>query len=275
MKQVLVTFLYPDAVKYINEFIRCIQGQSMKDYVLVIFNDGVVENERYFSDISIPFKIIDVTGTPTQVRFMAFEWLKNSEFEKIIFHDIDDLMSENRLQCVTGLLDKCDIVANDLSLMDEEGRVFDKSIWGDRLGDEFKFSYEFISNKNILGIGNSAIRKEILDIPILFSNVPLVADWFMYYQILFIGKKNAVFTNQCQTFYRQHSNNMAGVKQLTRNRLEYVFKVKESNYEALENVGINIAEQKKELENQKKQFDNLLNKNKNESHFFWWEETLN
>lgn len=274
MENVLVTFIYPNALKYIKCFVKCIQEQSYNDFTLVVFNDGVKDVNSYFINLSIPFRVVEVGGTPTQVRFKAFDWLKHSEFKKVVFHDIDDLMSVNRLYCLFNLLDKHYIVANDLCLMNEDGSVYAHAIWGERLGEEFKFNYDFIANKNILGIGNSGIRKEMLNVPIVYSEVPLVADWFMYYQILFNSKKEVMFTDKCQTYYRQHSDNMAGVKKLDTERLNYVFKVKEAQYKALNEVGINVTSEEKKLEKQKMQFENILYKNKTEKHFFWWEETL-
>lgn len=274
MSIALVTFIYPNALKYVPNFIRNIEEQDQKDFTLIIFNDGVKNVQSFFKSVKFPFKVVEVNGTPTQVRFKAFEWLKYSEFEKIIFQDIDDLMSNNRLKCLSELLDKYDLVANDLNLIDDNEIAYAESVWGKRLGDMFIFDYNFISDKNIVGIGNSAIRKKLLSIPILYSDTPLVADWFMYYQILFNSKKQAVFTNRCKTFYRQHENNMAGLKELTYTRLNYVFKVKEHNYKALEEVGIDVANEKRNLQIQRNEFNRLLNREKKTNHFFWWEETL-
>lgn len=273
MKVAVVTFVYPSAIKYLHDFIKCLQTQNFKEFELLIFNDGVSNLAEAINSFELPFKNIEVSGTPTQVRFSAFKWLGSSDYDKIIFQDIDDLMSSNRVKCLVSLLDSYEIVANDLSLMNEDAKIYADSIWRDKLGDLFEFDYKFISKKNILGIGNSAARKKIFEVAIKQNSIPLVADWFMYYQVLKNGNLKAVFTTQCQTYYRQHADNMAGVKELSEERLNYVIKVKEAQYNALQEVGEAVEKEMQLLIEQKKNINQILNSNKNQSHFFWWDET--
>lgn len=273
MKNAVVTFIYPYALKYLDEFEKCLSIQTFKDFDLVIFNDGVSDLKEAISGYNDHFEIISVSGTPMQIRFEAFGWLNKSGYDKIIFQDIDDSMSSNRVECLINLLNSYEIVANDLSLMNEKGDIYEESVWSKELGDLFSFNYEFISDKNILGIGNSAIRRQILEVPIKQSSTPVVADWFIYYQLLHNGRLSAIFTNQCQTYYRQHEDNMAGIKEFSEDRLNYVIKVKEAQYNGLKEVGIELKNEMEVLAKQKESIDRILDLNKNRSRFFWWDET--
>ena len=66
---------------------------------------------------------------------------------------------------------------------------------------------------------------------------------------------------------------MAGVKELTEERLNYVIKVKEAQYNALAEIGIDVNVERKLLSEQKINIKQILNSNKKQTHFFWWDET--
>lgn len=271
MKISLVTYFYNEGIKYVDVFLDSVKKQTRLDFKLVVFNDGVNDAANYFMNFNGPIEFVDVSGTPTEIRFQSFEYLYKTDTEYIIFQDIDDDMTENRVEVLSDLLKKYDIVSNDLTLMDDNGVVYRESIWSDRLNDLFEFNYDFIRDKNIVGIGNSGIRKSVLSIPIKYSVIPKVADWFMFFQLMLFGKTKAVFTIKCQTLYRQHNNNMAGVKTFDEARLTYVIQVKKAHYLGLQEIGIDVAKELGEL----KKIESTVQKNITipKENLFWWEET--
>ena len=273
MKISLVTYFYNDAIKYIDTFLSALSKQTVQNFDLIVFNDSVEKPETYFTDYKRSIKFIAVSGTPTQVRFQSFEYLNKSDTDYIIFQDIDDSMSENRVEVLSHLLNEYDIVSNDLSLMNDSGELYQASIWSDKLKDLFTFEYNFIKDKNIVGIGNSAIKKTILKHSLKYSAIPKVADWFMFYQLMYNGKLTAVFTTKCQTLYRQHPNNMAGVRSLDNKRLLYVMEVKKFHYLGLKEANFNVEKELKELEAIEKKISETHTTNPNTENLFWWDET--
>ena len=273
MSSAVVTFFYPDAIKYIHGFIDCVKKQSRQGFTLIVFNDGVQNISSLFSKYNNNIIFVEVTGTHTQVRFQAFEYLKSSNFEKIIFQDIDDEMTSNRVDVLSKLLENHAIVSNDLSLVNNSGVMYSKAIWSDKIKDLFEFDDIFIKRKNIVGIGNSGIRKDILNTKITYSSMPKVADWFMFYQLMYLGKFKALFTTQCQTLYRQHEDNMAGVKKFDKDRLDYVIMVKLSHYQGLKDVGFQVEDDINELNLLQSKIKNITNMPAIKQNLFWWDET--
>lgn len=273
MSLAVVTFFYPNAVVYISGFLNCIQQQTAQNFTLIVFNDGVQNISSLFTKYNNNIIFVEVTGTPTQVRFQAFEYLKSSNFEKIIFQDIDDEMTSNRVDVLSKLLENHAIVSNDLSLVNNSGVIYSKAIWSDKIKDLFEFDDTFIKRKNIVGIGNSGIRKDILNTKITYSSMPKVADWFMFYQLMYLGKFKALFTTQCQTLYRQHEDNMAGVKNFDKDRLDYVIMVKLSHYQGLKDVGFQVEDDINELNLLQSKIKNITNMPAIKQNLFWWEET--
>lgn len=273
MKTRLVTYLYEGAIKYIPEFIETIKKQTNQKFTLVVFNDGIQHVEKYFNLFEGKIEIIDVKGTPTEIRFHSFTYLCKTDADYIIFQDVDDGMSANRIDVVSNLLNKYNIVSNDLTLMNDHGKIYNESIWSKRLNDRFIFNYKFIEQYNIVGIGNSGVRKKILEIPIKYSKLPKVGDWFIFYQFLYLSQSSAIFTTKCQTFYRQHENNMAGIKKIDKARLEYVINVKKSHFLGLTEIGFDFHKEMKELDNLEKSLEKINNINSTIDNLFWWEET--
>ena len=68
---------------------------------------------------------------------------------------------------------------------------------------------EFIKDKNIFGMTNTAIKLENI-CKVTFDDKIVAVDWFFFKKILKKGLK-AVFTNETVSFYRQHENNSVGL----------------------------------------------------------------
>lgn len=254
----IVTFIYPKAIKYFSEFISNIRQQTYQEIHLIIFNDGV-HSDKIEVFNTLKHSVYNINGTPLNIRFKALEVLKNLPFEKYIFSDIDDLNSLNRIEIINQSLDTYPIVCNDLNIMQENCTITKHNVWRDRLNNHFEFDYTFIQNKNIIGFGNTGIRNDILSVNIIESSTPLVADWFIFYQLLKGINEKCLFTSKCQTNYRQHSNNQIGLKEIDDQRIKYVIDVIKKHYDALKEINCEKIELKQ------------ININNNPS-LFWWEE---
>lgn len=269
MNNVVVTFIYPNAIPFLEPFIVSLNEQTNKDFSVIIFNDGIQNATSLFENLEINHQIINVSGSIKEVRQEAFELLKKSDAETIIFQDSDDFMSNNRVEVCLNYLKNYSLICNDLDLIDTDGNLIKTGYWSDRLSNSFIFDYNFIKKFNIVGLGNTAIRKELLDNEIQFSNDAILAlDWFIFYQLLEKSKEKAVFVNACKTIYRQHESNTVGLGEFSLKRLQHAINVKKAHYKALNNVGYNFNKEIIALEK-----INLVANTNNNPFLFWWEET--
>ena len=69
--------------------------------------------------------------------------------------------------------------------------------------------YEFIKDKNIFGMTNTAIKLKNIK-KVSFNRKTIAIDWYFFKSILKKGLK-AIFTNETESFYRQYKNNIAGL----------------------------------------------------------------
>jgi len=271
-RTVLVTYIYPSALPFFGKFIESIANQTTKDFDIIIFSDKV--DKINIPKKNIEFQIIPLDGTPLEIRFKSLDLLKRTGYHKFVFVDSDDTISLNRLETVINELDNNAFVCNDLNLMDESGKIFAENIWHKRLTEHFTFDSSFILDKNILGFGNTALRKEMIDQKINEHKSPIAADWFIFYQLLKETGEKAIFITDSQTNYRQHQNNIAGISKISLKRIEHVIKVKKLHYNALLQFGFSEVKSQLDKVNQinleKSTLDICNDKDFNP---FWWEET--
>lgn len=272
MRDAIVTYLYPNTDIYIDKFINRINLLSYeKEITIIFFDDKSGISQKKLSNLKYPYEFIENSGSLNFTRYNSFKILKDKNINNIYFQDIDDLFSIDRFKILEEKLLEYDIVCNDLDILDISGKIVYSNFWKKRLGSSFVFNSDFIQNKNIIGLGNTGMKRELLNTETLFSDKPIAYDWFFFYQLLKKNNINTLFTSDCKTYYLQHDANTAGInKPLTSNRITYIKKVKELHYKTLIEGGFN------DLENE---LDELLNKNIEIDNipplnFFWWEETL-
>ena len=268
----IVTYVYPSVLKYFQECLLSIKSQNNQDFDLIVFSDGVSLDQ--VEDNDLKFQLISLSGSPFSIRNQSFEILKLLNYDNLIFIDADDTMTTNRIDVLLHYLKSYAIVCNDINLMDYKGQVYEQSIWGSRLGNEFKFISEFIIDKNIIGFGNTGITKKLLSKYVSNTDYSTLAvDWFFFYQLMKKNNETAFFTNECKINYRQHKENTAGIRNISFDSIKKTLQVKRMHYEALINAG--FLELKEELE-KLNAIDlsnlNLDKLNKLPNHLFWWEE---
>lgn len=272
MKTALVTYLYPSVLSYLPELISCIDNQTAEKFEVIFFNDGVknLDKNSIFNRIKLPFHIYNLSGSLAEIRYRSFEILSNLDYENIIFQDADDLMTENRIERLIYYLKSHDLVVNDLDLIFEKGDVISKNFWSGRLSNETFFDSTFILDKNIVGLGNSSIKKDLLTLPFKKSDYVIAVDWFFFYQLLKLSNAEGVFINSGRTLYRQHRMNTVGITKVNENRIEQAKRVKEIHYRELIKIGYDFEFQLSKLLSVDTIRTNRINNNK---HHFWWEET--
>lgn len=270
---VIVTFIYEDVCKFLPEWVDSVNRQTTDEISVLVFSDGVSDAAKYFSQLRFDCEIVDASGPLADIRIDALAKLSRMPFENIVFQDADDLMSDNRVEVSARYLKEYDIVVSELSLIDENGKLYREQVWSERLENGFSFDAKFIRKWNIVGLGNVAIRRSLLENEAAKPKSPLVAvDWFIFYQLMMKAKAKAIFTNECQVFYRQHESNLAGIGKLSKEKLERAISVKKLHYQALKSVGYDFQNEIDELykintERFPKEGTDL------NMPPFWWEET--
>lgn len=231
-KIAFLTTIFPINKQYLYDFFDSLKNQTYQNFDLIVVNDEY----RDFDSIKMRYnKILNIielqySDTPAKNREYGINYCIDNNYDILIFGDSDDYFENNRVEKSIEFLKKNDIVVNDLSLFDKNG-VYEEKYLSHRLKNLEVIDFEFIKDKNIFGLSNTAIKLNRLQ-KILISNDLIAVDWYLFSMLLMEGKK-AVFTDETVSYYRQYQQNTVGLKKLDKELFNKGIEVKKKHYKAL------------------------------------------
>jgi glycosyltransferase involved in cell wall biosynthesis len=231
-KLAFLTTVFPMNHIHLKEMLDSLVNQSVRDFDLIIVNDGLEGLLDLFDEHLKHLNVIELksVGNPIKNRQDGINYCIDMGYDILLFGDSDDVFSLNRVEQSISLLKTFDIVVNDLTLFNEEGVLEDKYI-SNRLENNEKIYFDYIVNKNIFGLSNTAIKLTGAKFVELPTDL-IAADWYIFSMLLLEGK-NAIFTNETITYYRQHVKNLVGLNRIDRKSFYFGLKVKEIHYKSL------------------------------------------
>lgn len=237
MKVAFLTVVYPGVEIYLDDFLGSLEIQTYSDFDIFVFNDGVSGLRKKLEEWNDSLSIIieDVNFSPIKIREVGINRiLETGEYGAIIFGDSDDYFSENRIEKTLEYLSNSDIVINDLDLIAHDKVIISKKYLSNRLENKQIVGYEFVKDKNLFGLSNTAISTSILDSANFPENV-IALDWY-FFSLLLHGGCTATFCSEAKTFYRQHENNTVGMYYYDINSLYRDIEVKIAHYGAFSEI---------------------------------------
>lgn len=203
--------VFPSVRKYLADYFDSLLDQTYKDFDLVLLNDGLNDGlDDYKWPPTLNIIEIPCSGPPASIRERGINHALDAGYERLVFTDTDDYFAENRLErCIELLMDN-DIVVNDLTLVDEDGSPYDELYISGRLKELDEVGLDFMMDRNIMGLSNTAIRMSCLSGPVSFDEGLIAVDWHFFSTLLLRGCR-AVFTGGTVTFYRQYGSNTVGL----------------------------------------------------------------
>lgn len=205
-----LTTVFPQNEEFLKDFFESLSRQTFRDFDLVIINNNL-KNLNYYKNVYSKLRIIDInsSGSIAKNRELGINYCIDKKYDVLIFGDSDDYFKNNRVEKSLELLKKKEVIVNDLSIFNKYG-VYEKKYLSNRLKNLDIIDYEFIKDKNIFGMSNTAIKLKNIS-KVIFDDNIISIDWFFFRAILKQGLK-ALFTNETETFYRQHKNNTVGLR---------------------------------------------------------------
>ncbi|MDK9762815.1 NeuD/PglB/VioB family sugar acetyltransferase [Vibrio sp. D420a] len=230
-KTVVLTTIFPVKEAYVHDYFNSLVRQSVQGFDVVLVNDG-------FGDLSAlkaqypQLNIIELesAGSIVKNREHMCQFALNNQYGVAIFADIDDYFSDNRVAHSLRLLEDYDVVVNDLTSFNETAQLQSR-ILSTRVADGDEITLDFIRDKNLCGLSNTAIRLTGLASETLRFPSDLVAvDWYLFSTLL-CQSKRAVFTNQAVTYYRQHQSNTVGIGRINIETIRQSLQVRSIHYQ--------------------------------------------
>lgn len=207
-RMALYTTWYPGVEPYLPAWLSSVRAQTDQDFDMWIGLDGL-DLDELAAHGSLPPGASWITGvpgaTPSQVRQRAVARLAD-EYDAVVFVDSDDWLLPDRIATARAALERHDVSACALRIVDEEGRDL-----GFVFGPEGRVDWsEFLSRYNVFGLSNTAYRTETLQrVPSAPADC-VAFDWHLVTQA-FCGGASLHFDETPRMAYRQYGTNLARV----------------------------------------------------------------
>jgi len=255
----LAFVLYTVEEHFLDEFIESINYQSYTNFDLFVLVESNAKGLDKLKNLNK--SIVEINSaensTPVDNRNVLIQRLRKSEYDYVVFADIDDIMSPDRVEnSLERLKQGYNVVFNDLIKFLDRSNLSNVPLWGGRLKNLKWPNYKF----NVLGLGNTAINVGILE----KLNRPINAkifDWSFFLNLDLLVKLN-ISKVEGYTYYRVHSGGI--LNDFNEQSMLY-----DLNMEVMFDVNDN-SEKSREIDDLKKQ------REKNDLYYvkdgFWFEK---
>lgn len=287
-KIAILGVVYPGVEEYLSDYFNSLDNQTIKDFDLWIYNDGVSTKylEEITQDYSICIKTYNIMEriSPAKIREIAIKNLRD-KYNYLIFTDTDDFISEDRIEKNILALQNYDFCYNNMFLTDLKGnKLSDSDYYSNKNNPLIVNKFEDIIDKNFCGLSNTAVNLNNIDFSLL--NIPdniIAVDWWIFSNLV-LNDFKGVFVSDTYTFYRQHeSNTVGGLKEVSINQIRKGINVKKIHFSELlksrnfkykDLINVKLSEltslEGKILD--KNYQDKILKYFNNTNHgFLWWE----
>lgn len=230
-KIAFLTVVFPMEDDYVIDFFASLNSQTFKDFDLIVVNDKFKHLHKItnqFPDLRIT--VLNFSDTPLKNRQHGIDFILANNYDIVVFGDSDDYFSSNRVKVAIDKLANYEVVVNDLSVFNESG-VYEKKYFSNRLKNDMEISIEYIRDKNIFGMSNTALRLRSLG-HIIYDPDLIAFDWYIF-SLALLKSGVGLFTNESETFYRQHHGNTVGIGKLDKELFLKGLAVKKKHYELL------------------------------------------
>ena len=239
---VLFSVVYSKALPYLRDVRDSALAQTRTDFDVVLVNDSCdkAQLKEIFSPLNVT--ILEPDGGFSGNRTQGINYARNHGYKYILFCDADDSFTANRYERTVAEFENsnADILVCNLNIADEQCQPFLKDYFFKEIPEDRWIDADFLKDKNIFGMSNTAIRLDALTEDIEIPETPIV-DWLLFSTLLLKGLK-AKYLTDSMVNYRQYSSNMIGItkydvasfRRLTGLKLNHYRLLKEAGYKQYE-----------------------------------------
>ena len=287
----VVAVIYEGVKQYLSEYFNAINNQDTDCFNILLLIDNVKYLKLPNTSIDCKEIVFNKKRSPARIRSDAISYARDNHYEYLIFSDMDDFFSTNRISASVENLQKNDFVFNELDLVDQDSQIIEPKLLSKIFHSDKILNFSEIIDFNILGLTHTALNVNVLE---GFENVDGIAafDWWLFTTLLLNGAEG-IFIKEAITYYRQTDSNTVGMmKDLDTDRLRFGIGVKMDHYgkvceycklsqlsegfEAYSKKYEEMKELETKLVNKKFMMDyiDIINHNFDQIFKGWWSEIL-
>lgn len=236
---VFFSVVYPQALPYLKDVLTSLLDQTRQDFDVLVVNDGCEKNQIKETLQGINLTILNAEGGFSRNRMQGINFAHSHNYKYILFCDADDTFTANRYQRTIEEFEnsQADIIVSNLNIVNEKLVSVISEYFNKEIPDERWIDADFLNDKNIFGMSNTAIRLDALTEDIHLPETPIV-DWLLFTLLLLKGL-NAKYIKDSLVNYRQYSSNMIGINKFDVVSFRRLADLKDNHYRLLSEAGYN------------------------------------
>ena len=220
-KKVAVLMATYNGEKYISEQIESVLCQTFKDFCIYIHDDGSTDKTKEMIqkfERENPGRIVIMDSSPqggAKANFLYM--LRNVAADIYMFCDQDDVWMKDKMEkSVTKFDDNIEngpmLVYTDLRYVDKDLNTIEDSYFQYMGKNSNKNSIQDILKKNLFVGCTLTINRKLRDIALNYRDINniFMHDWWI--GLIASVKGDMFFIDEQMIMYRQHDNNVTGVK---------------------------------------------------------------
>lgn len=201
--------LYPGLEEFLPDYINSLKTQDDHDFDVLILNDAADGSLRELFPKEV--KWIDIKDRLSfgAIRMVGVNYAMSNKYDFLIFSDLDDYFSENRVRLTKKVLARFDFAFTELQVINKNKSVLIDHYLKKTGINPYPKSIGEIIDRNYYGLSHTAVRTIALERLYIPNNIEVV-DWWIFSIVLLQGY-HGCFIPDSLTFYRQSDNNFVGI----------------------------------------------------------------
>ena len=205
-----------NAENYIEETIKSIIGQTLKNIEIILVNDGSTDSSRKICEkyVDLDKRIILINKENGGLADARNSGLKKATGKYIMFIDADDLYEPDSCEHMYKVIEetKSDYVIGNYQMMDDDGRRWNNVAFDVNVYDEMELDLNdhkksfFVMNSTAW---NKIYRTEFLRKNGIIFKVPAPAEDSYFTLMCFIKAKKGFYTPKIIYLYRNSPNSLS------------------------------------------------------------------
>lgn len=214
---------YNPNFEYFEKQLKSIASQDFREWDCYVIDDGSNQDavDKIKNMLLIDARFLFFQTPQNLGSYYAFEFglkMVKDKYDFISLSDQDDVWKHNKIsKCLEVLCEKNAVLAHcDLELIDENDKIFEKSLWNfeQRFIDELSLS-KLILRNSVTGC-SSLFKNKLLDLALPFGKNPRP---FIFHHDLWLALHamragGIVSVKEGLIQYRQHGANVVGIRKM-------------------------------------------------------------
>jgi hypothetical protein len=232
-RTVVFSVLYPgvdDAI--VRDYVASMVNQTDTEFDWLMIRDRCGEEQSELFPASVEWIDVKTPRSFGKIREQGISFAAARGYDYIVFCDVDDYYSSNRVKLSKAYLKHNDFVFSELQIINRRKELLCSDFISGLGANPAPSDLRDILDHNYIGLSHSAVRLSALaglDVPESLE----VIDWWLF-SVLLIHKHAGRLMREVKTFYRQNEGNYVGVfNLLDQERLQHGISVKLKHYSGL------------------------------------------